>query len=463
MPPLDPARAGGTVAIAPPESGTDITAAARAAIAAAHAQGGGVVAVPPGDWTSGGLRLLDGVRLHLPAGARLRAAPGWERYADTAVDSIAEDSDRGFITASGARDIGIGGQGLLVGDSAQWRVPGAGSLGTHLPAERRPRMIVFEDCERVEIADIGIEDSPMWTIHLVGCRRAVVRNVEIRNDKRMPNTDGINLDGCADARVEGCFISAADDGICLKTTRRDKARLRPCERIVVTGCVVESESCALKIGTETWADIRDVVFADCVVAASNRAFGIFSRDGGVIERIRVSGVTVDCHQTPEGFWGCGEPVTITIARRHPGIEPGPVQDVVIDGLSGRAQGAVVLVGLPDRPVGPVTLADIDLRQTVGRLDPVGHYDLRPTTADLAPEPGQEGRKNAWVRGADGRIVGLVPYEGGMPALYARHVDDLGLSQIRLRRPTLLPPGWNRAAMVLRHVTLTPDQAPDSRS
>lgn len=449
------------VAIALPEAGNDLTGSIRAAIAAAHAQGGGVVTVPPGDWSSGGLRLLDGVRLHLSAGARLAAAPGWDRYADTAVDSVAEDSDRGFIIASGARDVGIIGHGILVGDSRRWRVPGAGSLGTHLPVEYRPRMVVFEECERIEIADIGIEDSPMWTIHLVGCRRAVVRNVEIRNDKRMPNTDGINLDGCCDARIEGCFVSAADDGICLKTTRR--ARLRPCERIVVTGCVIESESCALKIGTETWADIRDVIFADCVVAASNRAFGIFSRDGGVIERIRLSGVTVDCHQTPEGFWGCGEPVTITIARRHPGVEPGAVRDVVIDGMSGRAEGAVVLVGLPDRPVGPVTLADIDLRQVAGREDPVGHYDLRPTTADLAPEPGQEGRKNAWMRGADGRIVGLVPYDGGMPALYALHVDGLGLAQLRLRRPEPLPPGWNPDALVLRHVTHTPDLAPDSRS
>lgn len=457
MPPPDPAH--GSVAIAPPETGNDLTAAIRAAIAAAHARGGGTVVVPPGDWVSGGLRLLDGVQLHLAAGARLAAAPGWDRYAETTVDSIAEDSDRGFISASGARDIGIGGRGLLVGDSRHWRVPGAGSLGTHLPVGRRPRMVVFEDCERVEIADIGIADSPMWTIHLVGCRRAVVRNVEIRNDKRMPNTDGINLDGCSDSRIEGCFISAADDGICLKTTRRDPARLRPCERIVVTGCVVESESCALKIGTETWADIRDVVFADCVVAASNRAFGIFSRDGGVIERIRLDGVTVDCHQTPEGFWGCGEPVTVTIARRHPGVEPGAVRDVTITGLSGRAEGAVVLVGLPDRPVGPVTLAGIDLRQEAGDLDPVGHYDLRPTTADLAPEPGQEGRKNAWVRGADGRIVGLVPYDGGMPALYARHVDGLGLAQLRLRRPEPLPPGWNRSALALRHVVFAPDLAP----
>lgn len=443
-----------------PDGGRDLTQAIRVAVEAAHEAGGGTVAVPPGDWVAGAIRLLDRVRLHLEAGVRLAALPGYEHYAANRTDSLAEESDRAFIFASSARDVAITGPGALVGDAAAWRVPGAESLGTHVPVEHRVRMIVLEDCERVEIAGLTILDSPMWTVHLVGCRHGSVRDVTIDNDTRMPNTDGINLDGCTDIRIAGCSIRAADDGICLKTTRRrDPARTRPCARILVTGCIVESESCALKIGTETWADITDVLFADCIVANSNRAFGIFSRDGGVIERVRLDGLTFDCHQTPEGFWGSGDPVTITIARRHAGIAPGAVRDVVMTGLGGRAEGAVVLVGLPDRPVGPVTLDGFDLTQTLGSHDPAGSYDLRPTAADLQPLPGQEGRANAWVRGADGRIVGVEPYPGGMPVVFARHVDGLALARFRVRRPDPLPEAWNPEPLVLRDVVPAADITP----
>ncbi len=188
-----------SVAIALPGTGTDLTEAIRAAIAAAHAQGGGVVTVPPGDWTSGGLRLLDGVRLHSvgrrPAGGGAGLGP-LRRH-------------RGRQHRRGLRPRLHHRRGRPRHRHHRFRPAGRRQPAL---ARRRRRQPGHASAGRPPAAHGGVRGlragrdrryrhrgSPMWTIHLVGCRRAVVRNVEIRNDKRMPSTDGINLDGCCDA------------------------------------------------------------------------------------------------------------------------------------------------------------------------------------------------------------------------------------------------------------------------
>jgi len=150
-------------------------------------------------------------------------------------------------------------------------------------------------------------------------------------------------------------------------------------------------SCALKIGTESFGDFKDILFEDCRVVGSNRGLGIFSRDGGAVNGVRFRRVSVDCRETPDGFWGSGEAVTINVVDRR--------------------------------------------------------RDLRPTPADLAPAPEAAGRANAWVMGADGRIVGLLPYPGGMPGIYAENVADLMMEGVEIRRPDPLPADWNAETFI----------------
>jgi len=84
----------------------DATTAITNAIAAAQQVGGGVVQVPPGDYTCLGIVLYDNITLQLDAGAIL--------YVDLPNPAF---SARGFIYAENARNIAITGRGKIDGQA----------------------------------------------------------------------------------------------------------------------------------------------------------------------------------------------------------------------------------------------------------------------------------------------------------------------------------------------------------
>ncbi|MCM2293857.1 glycoside hydrolase family 28 protein [Allorhizobium sp. BGMRC 0089] len=424
-------------------------AAIQAAIDQLSAAGGGRVVLPSGLHLCGALRLKSHVELHLAEGAVLRLVPDYQAYADNRVSVIAEKSDRGMIVAHGADHIAITGPGRIEAGGDHFIIGNDDLVGTFIPAEFRPRVMVLEDCRHVRLEALCVDNSPMWTLHFVRCDHVSIRHVTVTNNRRLPNTDGMVLDACRHVLIEDCRIETADDGICLKTSAgADGKPIGRCEDVVVRRATVSSQSCALKIGTESHGDVSDVVFEDCTVVDSNRALGIFSRDGGHISRVRFSRISVACHETPDGFWGSGEALTVTVVDRVSGKLAGRVSDVTVEDISGRMEGAIVLVSTSAAGLHGVRLSRIALTQQPGALGTGLRYDLRPTEADLAPQPEAEGRANAWTRGADGRIVGLIDYPGGMPGVFASGVDGLVLDAVGIDRPAILPEGFNREAILV---------------
>lgn len=424
-------------------TGGEATAEIQAAIDHASALGGGRVSLLAGVHVSAGLALKSSVELHLAEGACLRPIPDYEAYRDTTVSIIAEKSNRGMIVARNAENVRITGPGRIEAGSEHFIIGDDPDVGTFIPAEFRPRVVVFEGCRNVGLVGFQITGSPMWTLHLASCEDVVIHDVTITNDRRLPNTDGLVLDACRRVLIEDCTISTADDGICLKTSAGlDGKAIGPCENVMVRRCKVSSLSCALKLGTESYGDFSNVVFEDCKVSESNRGLGLFSRDGGQMRNIRFSRIEVDCHETPDGFWGSGEALTVTVVDRRPGRHAGAVENLLVEKISGRMEGAINLVSNSAAGIRNVQLNSITLAQEPGPFATGLRYDLRPTFADIAPSAAAAGRANAWTRGNDGRIVGLVDYPGGMPAIYLKGVAGLIARNVAVKRPAHLPEGWN---------------------
>ncbi|MDC7744721.1 MULTISPECIES: glycoside hydrolase family 28 protein [Rhizobium] len=434
---------------------SDNTDRLQAAIDGLSASGGGRLELLAGIHICQGLRLRSGVDLHLAAGATLRPVPDYAAYAHTSVSVIAEKSDRGMIVARDAQRISLTGEGRIEAGCESFIIGDDESVGTFIPAEFRPRVVVFEGCNEVEISSITISSSPMWTLHFVDCTDVAVRNVTIENDRRLPNTDGIVLDACRGAVIEDCTISTADDGICLKTSIGPQALpIGRCENILVRRCSVQSLSCALKIGTETHGNVTNVVFEDCSVSSSNRALGIFSRDGGRISNVRFSRIAVECRETLDGFWGSGEALTVNVVDRVAERTAGAIENLVVEDITGCMEGAITLISTSSAGIRNVSLARIGIDQQPGQLGTAQSYDLRPTNADLAPKADGGGRANAWTRGSDGRVIGLEHYPGGMPAVYVADVAGILMNEVRINRPTPLPQGWNTIDVVFE--TAAPD-------
>ncbi|MEF2070310.1 glycoside hydrolase family 28 protein [Consotaella aegiceratis] len=431
----------------PAEEG-DATRRLQSAINAAHAAGGGRVLVEAGRHDCHGLWLKSNVELHLAPGAVLQPRPDYEAYAETRVDHVAEDSDRGILVAREAENIAITGTGTIEAGGEAFIAGDDPVMGTWIPAPLRPRTIIFDRCRNVRLENFTIRNSPMWTIHAIACRHLAVKAIAVDNDRRMPNTDGFVVDACEDVTIEDADIRTADDGVVLKTTATPDGRpIGACRRVRVANSRIESRSCALKIGTETYGDVEDIVFEDCEIVGSNRGLGIFSRDGGRIARVRFSRIAVDCAETPDGFWGSGEALTVNVVDRRPDRPAGAVTDLVVEDITGRMEGAINLVALRPGSIAGVRLDRIDLVQHPGRLGTALAYDLRPTSADLAPAPEAAGRANAWVKDAEGKVVGLAAYPGGMPGLFASSIADLDLGDVVIRRPEPLPASWNPAPIV----------------
>ncbi|WP_237155245.1 polygalacturonase PglB [Oryzibacter oryziterrae] len=429
-------------------TGSDETDLIQTAIDRLSAAGGGRLQLEAGRHVCAGLRLADGVDLHLAEGAVLAPVPDYAAYAANTVGVIAEDSDRAMIVAKGARNIAISGAGRIEAGGAAFAIADDAAMGTFVPAARRPRVAVFEDCAGVAIADVTVSRSPMWTWHMVACNGVAVRNIVVDNDRRMPNTDGFVVDSCSDVLIEDARIDTADDGIVLKTSKLANG-IGAMRDVRVRRVSVSSQSCALKIGTETFGDIEDIVFEDCVIRDSNRALGLFSRDGGRLARVRFSRISVDCHETLDGFWGSGEALTVNIVDRRPDSRPaGAITDLVVEDVTGSMEGAINLIAAAPAGISTIRLSRIDLRQRPGRLGTGRTYDLRPTPADLAPSPDAAGRANAWVRGADGKVVGLTAYPNGMPGVYAKSIKDLTMDDVKISRPHPLPADWNKAIKVI---------------
>ena len=90
------------------------TRAMRAAVDACFRAGGGVVYVPPGEYTTGTIELKDNVNLHLEAGATLFLS---QNKADFA-------GQRSMIYAAGAKNIAVTGRGTLDGLAQyEWAEP----------------------------------------------------------------------------------------------------------------------------------------------------------------------------------------------------------------------------------------------------------------------------------------------------------------------------------------------------
>ena len=167
------------------------------------------------------------------------------------------------------------------------------------------------------IHGLTIREGAYWTVHLVGCDDVVIDGINLLNNLKIRNGDGIDIDHSRNVRVSNCHITSGDDCICLKN-RREYAQYGPCHDIVVTNCTMTSRSCAIKIGSENMDSIYNVTFDNCVITRSNRGLGIQNRDEGTVTDVMFSNIIMDLQLWSDVWWGKAEPIYVTSYPRADG-------------------------------------------------------------------------------------------------------------------------------------------------
>lgn len=344
---------------------TNDAAAIQAAIDRCTRDGGGTVLVPSGGrFLTGTFELRSKVHLLVDTGAEILASLEPEHYREGTL-----------ILAKGAHDLTLSGRGTI--DAQGRRFMREELPYIFRPGPWRPRMMVLENCRNLRLRDLTLRESALWTVHLAGCQDVAIDALSILNDRKIPNCDGIALDSSKNVRISDCHIEAGDDCIVLKTLRQ-YARYGACENVTVRGCTLQSTSAALKIGTETVNDIRDVIFSDCVVRDSSRGLGIMLRDEGTVENILFSNLTVETRYPDPDWWGVAEPIHISALPRTAGQKVGRVRNVRFSNILCRGENGVVLHGSAESVPEDILLENVKVRLEKWSSFAGGKQDLRPS-------------------------------------------------------------------------------------
>lgn len=298
----------------------DDAKAIQQAIDECSANGGGTVLLPANHtFMSGPLCLKSNVDLHLEATAVLLANPDEGIYK---LSAFGENRGEGmmWIYANGADNISITGKGTIHGNGIAFmgkELDDSYELKPVTTFDPRPHVLTLTDVKNLTIRDITIRDGAYWTVHLIGCDGAVIDGINLLNNLKIRNGDGIDLDHSRNVRISNCHITSGDDCICLKN-RREFEQYGPCHDITVTNCVMTSRSCAIKIGSENMDSIYNVVFDNCVITRSNRGLGIQNRDEGTVTDVMFSNIIMDCQLWSDVWWGKAEPIYVTSYPRANG-------------------------------------------------------------------------------------------------------------------------------------------------
>jgi hypothetical protein len=400
-----------------PDGKTLCTEAIQKAIDQCSAAGGGTVYFPPGTYLTGTVILKSHVTLHLEANATLLGSANLADYPVIKPKAVESRTNlynlRSIIYAENLDGISIVGRGTIDGNGASFKDKAHDG--------RRPLMLRVIDCRDVLVENIQMQNSGFWNQHYLACKRVRLQGVRIFNHATY-NVDGVDIDGCRDFVVSNCFIDTDDDAVCLKGTSE-----LPCENVLIDNCVISSHCNAIKMGTDSSGGFVDVVISNCTIVAprdSKVIYG-FQRgisgislelvDGGRMDRIAVSNVTIDGVETPifVRLGNRGKGFTIEDSKEEKPRPIGTLRNVSFSNVIATRAGKTgcSIVGLPDHPVENVSLSNVTIRSEGGGKSEWASNVIKEH-ANEYPEA---------------TMFGKLPAHG----LYCRHVKGLMLTDLRL--------------------------------
>ena len=378
----------------------DARPALQQAIDACGKSGGGTVYVPPGEYTSGQLRLRSGVRLYLEAGATLFASLDGRQF---------DPSKSALLLGEDLHDIALEGRGTLDGQSSyEWRPndfnddnirrnqrlmeatgkPLHRPFPSQFPKEKvYPHLVLLLRCQDVRITGLKFLRSRSWTINMYAGKRIILDGVYVYSSgKEGVWADGIDPDGCQDLRITNSTIETGDDAIVFWSSDIWGPAL-PTENVTVTNCRLSSASAALKFCDGNSNAIRRVTVDNVVITNSNRGLAFMVFDGGVVEDVVISNLSIETRRFDWFWWGDGDPIHFNIMRRSEldgtkrDHEPpaGKIRNVSISNVIAHGTGTSAINGHPDSWIENIHLDNVRLFVS---HDPAAPYENTRTAIAL---------------------------------------------------------------------------------
>ena len=378
----------------------DARPALQQAIDACGKSGGGTVYVPPGEYTSGQLHLRSGVRLYLEAGAVLFASLDGSRF---------DPVKSALLLGEDLHDVALEGRGTIDGQASyDWRpndftdfyirpnqlqmeATGKALLRpfpSQFPKEKvYPHLVLLLRCQDVRITGLKFLRSRSWTINMYAGKRIVIDGVYIYSSgKEGVWADGIDPDGCQDVRIANSTIETGDDAIVFYSSEIWGPAL-PTENVTVTNCRLSSASSALKFCDGNSNAVRRVTINNVVITNSNRGLAFMVFDGGVVEDVAISNLSIETRRFDWFWWGDGDPIHFNIKRRSEvdgakrDHEPpaGKIRNVSIANVIAHGTGTSTINGHPQSWLENIHMENVRLFVS---HDPAAPYESTHTAMAL---------------------------------------------------------------------------------
>ena len=394
------------------------------------AKGGGKLIVPQGVWFTGPIELKSNVNLHLEKGAVVLFSGDETLYPiiKTSFEGLDTRRCQSPLSANGATNIAVTGQGAFDGNGIYWRplkrskvtanqwknitsqggvfkrddlwYPSEGYLKgdsmaqmnvpTGLRTDKewesirrflRPVMVSLVGCKNVLLKDVIFQNSPAWNIHPLMCENIIIDNVLARNPAYAQNGDGLDLESCKNALIVNSTFDAGDDGICIKSGKDADGRKRgkPCENVIVDGCTVFQGHGGFVVGSEMSGGVKNILVQNCQFLGTDVGLRFEScrGRGGVVSNIFIRNISMFDIQADAIIFNLyygGKSViemmesgeTANNVDMQPVDETTPeFRDIHIENVVCRnAYRAMFFNGLPEKPIENIFLKDIHISSQV---------------------------------------------------------------------------------------------------
>lgn len=297
-------------------SGEENAAAIQAVIDKVSDAGGGTVYIPDGKYKISTIYLKNDITLFVSYGAELISLSCDEN------NSSSTPLQDGVICAQNAENIAIIGGGTI---------NGMGETYTNEPKETEPlyalktfntytrviearkrireakeyprtHILNLNKCDNVNISGVILKDAAYWTFVVNDCNNVNISDFIIDNSMHVANSDGIDIKGGDNIKINHCFIATGDDGIVLKPVEA------PISNVKISDCIISSYANCFKIGTETQMDVKNVSVDDCYFFLPNGITGGYSGiavescDGSNVSDINISNITMEGISSPFLIW-----------------------------------------------------------------------------------------------------------------------------------------------------------------
>jgi polygalacturonase len=334
------------------------TAAIQKTIDAASAAGGGTVLVPAGKFLTKPFTLASSINLHLAKDAFILISDELTNY--LAIRGRYPDS----ISASGAHDLEISGEGTIDGQGNAW--------WTAFRASRsmapRPNLIKLSNCTRVRIHGVTLSNSPMFHLVPQNCMDVTIQGVTIKSPADAPNTDGIDPSGW-NYLIADCTIDVGDDNIAIKPTG---SRTPGSKNLTIKNCAfMHGHGCS--VGSGTANGIEDLTVSDCTFDQTDAGIRINTMrgNGGLLQNCTYENLKMTAVKNPidiiDYYPERNAPKDPSTEQPEPITDRTPFnQNIIIRNVTAtNCLAAGTIRGLPEAPITNVTLTNVNISAKTG--------------------------------------------------------------------------------------------------